>query len=148
MKVSIRTGVFETNSSSVHSCSICTEDIYKKFCEGEVWIRQKWNDEDEYLPVDEAIEKNIEYFESTLTGVSPEDLSKFESVYKESKNTWEAFNSIGLDWNHLKWNNFDYDDYFVSEDDYWNLHEYEGWSKDFKDSSGTPMVAWGYVGHD
>jgi hypothetical protein len=148
MKTSIRQGVFETNSSSVHSCSICTEDTYKKFNDGELWIRQQWNDEDEYLPVDEAIEKNIEYFKTELEDVSEEDWSKFKEVYKETKSNWEAFNAIGEDWDELKYNDLDYDKYFMSVDDYWSIHEYEDWSKKFKDANGTPMIAWGYVGHD
>ena len=148
MKVSIRQSVFETNSSSVHSCSICTEDTYKKFCNGEVWIKQSYGDEDEYIDVNEAIERNIEYFKKELNGISEEDWNKFESVYKETKNTWDAFDAIGLDWDHLKWNEFDYDYYFTSNDDYWNIHEYEDWKHSFKDSNGTPMIAWGYVGHD
>ena len=147
MKTSIRSKVFETNSSSVHSCSICTEDTYKKFNDGELWIRQKWNDEDEYIPIDEAIEKNIEYFKTEIEDVSEEDWSKFEKVYKETKSNWEAFNAIGADWDELKYD-LDYDEYFMSVDDYWSIHEYEDWTKKFKDSNGTPMIAWGYIGHD
>ena len=144
MKVSIRTGVFETNSSSVHSCSICTEDIYKKFCDGELWIRQNGNDE--YLPVDEAIEKNIEYFKSCMEYIYPKNWSKFESVYKECKNTKEAFDAIDIDWDNLKWS---YTWGFMSINDYWDIYdEYESWEKKFKDSSGTPMIAWGYTGYD
>lgn len=37
MKTNIRNNVFETNSSSVHTLCICTEDEYKKFKNGE-WL--------------------------------------------------------------------------------------------------------------
>ena len=32
----VRRGVFETNSSSTHSITICTEDEYEKFKRGEL----------------------------------------------------------------------------------------------------------------
>ena len=37
MKINIRNNVFETNSSSVHTLCICTEDEYEKFKNGE-WL--------------------------------------------------------------------------------------------------------------
>lgn len=147
MKISIRQSVFETNSSSVHSCSITTEKNYKLFNKGKVWIRQQWNDEDEYLPVDEAIERNIEYFKKEIENVSTEEWIKFEKTYRETKSFYEAFQEIDINWDEIKYN-LDYDDLFMSNDDYWEFHEYEDWSKKFKDSNGTPMIAWGYVGHD
>lgn len=42
MKKQIRRGVFETNSSSVHSITMCTESDYDKWVTGElVW--NSWN---------------------------------------------------------------------------------------------------------
>jgi hypothetical protein len=38
MKTSIRKGVFETNSSSTHSITICTKDQYKSFVNNELYI--------------------------------------------------------------------------------------------------------------
>lgn len=36
-KIQIRTGVFETNSSSVHSITMCSKDTYNKWGDGEVF---------------------------------------------------------------------------------------------------------------
>lgn len=36
MKIKIRRGVFETNSSSVHSLVMCTDDDYYKWKKGEI----------------------------------------------------------------------------------------------------------------
>lgn len=36
MKIQIRQGVFETNSSSVHSLTIVAEDDFEKFVKGEM----------------------------------------------------------------------------------------------------------------
>jgi hypothetical protein len=50
----VRHGVFETNSSSTHSITICTEDLYNKFnyghayydrCEGEIVDASKLSEE-------------------------------------------------------------------------------------------------------
>ena len=41
MKIKIRRGVFETNSSSVHSLVMCTDDDYNKWKRGEI-LYDKW----------------------------------------------------------------------------------------------------------
>lgn len=138
MKVSIRQGVFETNSSSVHSCSICTEDTYKKFNDGEVWI----NGEDDYLPKDEAIEYNLNEIKEDI----PEDkFEKFSEVYRDTCSFYEAYDAI--DEEFRKWD-IDPWDFYLNSDEFWEYYEYDDWTKHFTDANGTPMVAWGYCGHD
>lgn len=54
MKKQIRRGVFETNSSSVHSLTMCTSSDYDKWKNGElVWSR--WDDE--LIPITDEIKK-------------------------------------------------------------------------------------------
>lgn len=141
MKISIRQGVFETNSSSVHSCSICTEDNYKKFSKGEVWYKEEG---DEYLPVDEAVEFNLNMMKE-YEDVSENDFDKFAEVYRETKSFYDAFRAIGVEFH--KWD-IDVYELYLNCDSYWEYHEYEDWSHKFNDSNGTPMIAWGYCGHD
>ncbi len=50
MKRQIRRGVFETNSSSVHSLTMCSDDDFQKWKDGEVLFR-KW--EKEFVTIDE-----------------------------------------------------------------------------------------------
>lgn len=147
MKIQIRNNLFETNSSSVHSCSITTESNYNDFVKGNIWIRQQWNDEDEYLEKDKAIKRNVEFFKKKINNIDDADWVKFEEVYKDTNSLYEAFNTIDIDWCDIKYN-YDYDDYFMSYDDYWDIHEYEDWSKKFTDNAGVKMIAWGYCGHD
>ena len=138
MNINIRTGVFETNSSSVHSCSICTEDTFKKFNDGEVWIKG----EDDYLPKDEAIEYNLNAIKEDI----PEDkFEKFSEVYRDTCSFYEAYDAI--DEEFRKWD-IDPWDFYLDSETFWEYHEYEDWSKGFTDSNGTPMIAWGYCGHD
>ena len=89
MKKQIRRGVFETNSSSVHSLTMCTAEEYKKWEDGEVlfckyedmfgtkeeiieelkkkpWLRNvDWNDEDYVSDIfsDEGVKTYEEFFE-------------------------------------------------------------------------------------
>ena len=57
MKRQIRRGVFETNSSSVHSLTMCMESDFNKWVAGElVWSR--WGDE--LVPITDEIKKSKE----------------------------------------------------------------------------------------
>ena len=38
MKQTIRINTFETNSSSEHSCIICSDEEYNKLINGDLWI--------------------------------------------------------------------------------------------------------------
>lgn len=141
MKRSIRSSVFETNSSSVHSCSITTEQNYKDFNSGKVWYNEG---EDKYLPEKDAIEFNLNYIKDS-NEFTNEEFKKFTDVYKKEKNFYDAFEAINVEFN--KWDIDPYDVY-LNSDDYWDYNQYEDWWKGFNDSNGTPMVAWGYCGHD
>lgn len=57
MKRQIRRGVFETNSSSTHSLTMCTESDFEKWMNGElVWSR--WNDE--LVPITSKIRESMD----------------------------------------------------------------------------------------
>lgn len=65
MKIQVRRGVFETNSSSVHSLCICSEDDYDRFKNGELFynsyeqILTKNSDDMTY----EDFLRELEYYE-------------------------------------------------------------------------------------
>lgn len=57
MKRQIRRGVFETNSSSTHSLTMCTESDFEKWLNGElVWSR--WNDE--LVPITSKVRESMD----------------------------------------------------------------------------------------
>lgn len=57
MNRQIRRGVFETNSSSVHSLTMCTSSDYDKWKNGElVWSR--WDDE--LIPITDEIKRSMD----------------------------------------------------------------------------------------
>lgn len=79
MKIQMRTNVFETNSSSTHSMTICTENDYKAFKEGKKLIgkyslkfynnveeglaNEEWAEKEDFLTYDEFEEFVSEYYE-------------------------------------------------------------------------------------
>ena len=57
MKRQIRRGVFETNSSSTHSLTMCTESDFEKWLNGElVWSR--WNDK--LVPITSKVRESMD----------------------------------------------------------------------------------------
>lgn len=87
MKIQIRKNVFETNSSSVHSMTLCTGDDYKKFSNGEILydivenklvnkndltnpdeVYTDWDDKEykRYMTEKEFVEYIEEYYDYTM----------------------------------------------------------------------------------
>lgn len=79
MKQQIRLGVFETNSSSVHSLTMVEKSDYEKWKKGEILFSEYGcNGDSEFLPADEAIEKNLSMFDKEDL-----DLSELYLNYEE-----------------------------------------------------------------
>lgn len=57
MKRQIRRGVFETNSSSVHSMTMCMKSEFDKWVDGEL-VFDRWNSE--LVPITNKIRMSIE----------------------------------------------------------------------------------------
>ena len=83
MKEVIRRGIFETNSSSVHSLTMCSDDEYSKWRNGEVYY-DRWGSK-----FDDKSEKTER--EREREGTSTEYL------------TYEEFNK----WDYLDYETFD-----------------------------------------
>lgn len=73
MKMQIRRGVFETNSSSVHSLTMCSSEEYDKWKNGEVLY---WRDRDKFCTREEIIAEL-----KTLSWYSNVDWDDGDSVY-------------------------------------------------------------------
>ena len=143
MKIQIRRNVFETNSSSTHSCSVARREDYANFNLGKVWYKQE---DDSYLPIDEAIENNVDELKENYDyKLTDEQWEKFKVALKETKTFSGAFEAIGIPFK--RWD-IDPDAMYLSENMYWSYNDYEQWSHYFTDSAGTDMVAWGYMGFD
>ena len=124
----IRRGVFETNSSSVHSITMCMEDDFRKFENGETWHwTDGWDIDDsvaykEFVTPGEAREilKHSKYRDANvdLDGMSDEELLEYDNGEH-----FESYDTIGRDW-------------------------YESYTDSFTTPSGERVYAFGYYGHD
>ncbi len=118
MKKQIRVGVFETNSSMTHALTICTQEEYDKWQNGET-LFDRWGNKNFIISDDERIAKLKKEYED-------DNHNKYYDTFEE----FLADNGI-----------FSYDEY---SNDYYFEHFHEP----FTTPSGDEMVAFGYYGHD
>lgn len=100
MKTSVRRGVFETNSSSTHSLTLCSQNEYNKWKEGELVLN--WRDK--FITREEAIKELKEnswfqdhkskYFDWNDRELVDETLSKYEFY------TYDYYKNNCLEWFH------------------------------------------------
>ena len=123
MKRQIRYGVFETNSSSVHSLTMIDGTVYKKWENGEVLF---WEDNDEFYTREEIIEelKKSTWYSGELCypDVNWEDEDEVSDIFSEER---------------IK----TYEEYFEND---W----YETFEQSYKTPNNEEVVALGYYGHD
>lgn len=124
---SIRHGVFETNSSSTHSLTICSGEEWDRFMKGDVYLNEDaWssfssNKDKRLVTKEEAIEilTNNKYPpEINLSEISDDELNIF-------------FRDNGV----------------YNNENYWD--EYlESFSEKYTTKNGETVVAFGQYGHD
>ena len=145
----VRQGVFETNSSSTHTLTICSKDDFDKWKHGEVfWLDNDWC----------KLQTNKSF-------VTPEELEELAEKYNEEQqkriDAGDKFTHT-VDTDKILNEHRDYDSYY---DSYWdtersNLEAYtmddwyalngdlETYSRSFTSPSGDEMVAFGAFGYD
>lgn len=133
MKRQIRRGVFETNSSSTHSLTMCLKSDYDKWESGEVllFIGSGW-----CYPDDNKPEKN--HFYTKEEAIAFEKVSK----YPPAKDLdWDNENEV-MDMLH--------DNEWFDSDYYWNDYcsEYETFEDELTTPNGDDVVTFGYYGYD
>lgn len=94
MKIQVRRGVFETNSSSVHSLVMCSDDDYNKWKKGEL-LYSKWDDR--FYTLEEALKE--EGYENTENI----DVNMLSEDFKRHFLDHERFNS----WHYMDFETFD-----------------------------------------
>ena len=126
MKRQVRRGVFETNSSSVHSLTMCSKSEYDEFEKGNMYI-ERWGSR---IYSKEELIENFKKMRDWRT--------------KELKYS-------GVDWNNEEeFNRVLEETDFVTGDKYWDIvsEEYETFEKSYTGKNGESVVAFGYYGHD
>ena len=123
MKMQIRRGVFETNSSSVHSITMCTGSDFDRWTDGELLF---WEDEKKFGTRDEIIEdlqKSTRY----------DGKLRYPDINWDDK---DQVSDIFNDENIKTFNQYFQNDWFET---YWEAYTTPG---------GENVVAFGYYGHD
>ena len=125
MKKQIRRSVFETNSSSVHSLTMCTSEEYGKWEDGEV-LFWKWEDK----------------------------FGTREEIINELKSKRYSYGSKELYYSNVNWEDEDeVSDVFSDEgiqtcEEFFDNEYFETFKQCYTTPSGDEVVAFGYYGHD
>jgi len=120
----IRRGVFETNSSSVHSITMCSQEEYSKWESGELY-KERYGDE---FKTKEEIVKEL-----------------------KEKTHWKTKELIyaDVDWNDVEVvNDLIKENGYFKEEEYWDDLDYETFSDTYTTKTGETVVAFGYYGED
>lgn len=122
--VQIRRGVFETNSSSVHSLTMCSGEQYEKWESGEVLY---WKGRDKFGTKEDIIEelKTMRYSWSK------------ELCYPDVN--WENENDV---------NDVFSDEEIQTCEDFFDNEWFETFEESYITPNGEKVVAFGYYGHD
>ena len=126
MKLQVRQGVFETNSSSTHSVSVCLATDWDAFNSGDLWMRPC---DGKMLPADEAEKFNEELINSRV-----ENSKQWNNPYTRE----EIIEDYATD-------------LYKSHADYCDWAEntcYDFFDEGAVLSNGTHVVTFGYYGHD
>jgi hypothetical protein len=122
MKKQIRRGVFETNSSSVHSITMCTDKEYTDWCSGAMLIQ-----DERFITKEDAI-KELQ----TETLYKSNELMYADTDWKNEKEVDKLLKSCA---------------YYTTEQ-YWGSIDFETFRDSYKTPSGEVIHAFGYYGID
>lgn len=136
MRTQIRRGVFETNSSSVHSITICSEEEFNKWKDGEL-LFSRW-DEEFIKPCvlsDADKERAKVRYETRRTGY----MKKWDELTDELKE--KSYRQYAKD-------NGIIDEDAETYDEYMHGRDLESFVEYYRSNSGDDIVAFGCYGYD
>lgn len=121
----IRQNVYETNSSSTHSISICTSDEFEKFKKGEVYFNNYWCSSDK--PIKDKLFVTLDEILASVDEYEVKEIK--EAMENEDDLDYVLFNT-----GFQSYNNFGGD--------------HEVYEEDYTTPGGEHIVAFGYYGQD
>ncbi len=137
MKRQVRCGVFETNSSSTHSMTMCSEEEFEAWKRGEV-LFQPYGEKD---------------FVSA-TELSTNDKKKAEEDYEETKDDFQKdWNDLSEDAKQKYYTKYAKQNGLIDEDaktyeQYMSYSDLEKFVQRYTSKSGDKIVAFGKYGYD
>ena len=127
----VRRGVFETNSSSVHTLTICLKEDYDKWIKGEVYLNNFCGD------------SNSPY-------IDKEFVTRDEALHIILKSNWVPDDfPDNEDWNKEEIQSYIdeiLEDVFIKFDNYGN--DFEWFEKEYKTPLNEDVIVFGYYGYD
>ena len=135
MKRQIRCGVFETNSSSVHTLTICDLDTYEKWINGEL-LFDKWS-EKFIKPIPKLSDLQKDDAKKAYIKSMKTYWKEWDELSIEEKEKWYC--EYGLNHGLLSEGAQTYDEYFD------NSYTY---AENYTTQSGDNIVVFGYYGCD
>ena len=125
--IQIRRNVFETNSSSTHSITMCMKSDYDLWIKDKVWFIDRYDAE--FLPWNELIEY--------ITKTQYVDIDDIETIKKDYADGYiERVEDMLADYDVYSYNSWL--DYKTSE--------FERYKDEFTTPSGETIVSFGYYG--
>ena len=145
----VRQGVFETNSSSTHTLTICSKDDFDKWKHGEVfWLDNDWGKlqtNKSFVTPEELEELTEKYNEEEQKRIDAGDeyakLLDMDKVLNELRD-YDSWNDSYWDTERSSLEAYTMDDWYARNGD---LETYE---RSFTSPSGDEMVAFGAFGYD
>lgn len=136
MKRQIRRGVFETNSSSTHSLTMCSEEEFEQWKNGKVLFDE---DGETFVKASELSNKDKEYA-----------AQEYEDNKDEYSKDWSELSETAKERYYTKYAK---ENDFINEDaktyDEWNNdYELETFVDKYTTKSGDRVVAFGKYGYD
>lgn len=122
MKKQIRRGVFETNSSSVHSITMCSDDEYKSWMKGDAYIADSSIYTREEIIQELKVEKHWKTKELRYPNVN-----------------WDDEDEV---------NELIYDNDYKTYSQYFDDMEFETFDDSYTTKGGEKIHAFGYYGRD
>lgn len=129
MKRQIRRGVFETNSSSTHSITMCIKSEYDRWCIGKTYLYTGYGYgfSDDFKPK----ENNFYTYDECIEFLK-------HNKYVVDENTNELLEDLDIDTALSEYG-------FMHADD---ENDYEWFNETYETPSGEVVVAFGYYGYD
>lgn len=136
MKIQIREGVFESNSSSTHTLCICTEEQFSAWRRGEV-LYDRWNDC--FVKPTEMTEEDKENAKEYYVNSMDKYWKEWEELTEQERHEWyekyaeeNGFQREGCD---------TYDDYMYNS-------YLDSYSESYTTEHGDQIHVFGHYGYD
>lgn len=149
MILQVRQGVFETNSSSTHTLTICTKEDYEDWEHGDkFWLDNDWGKlqtSKSFVTSEELEELTEKYNEEKQKRIDAGDkyakVLDIDKVLNERRD-YDSWNDSYWDTERSSLKAYTMDDWYARNGD---LETYE---RSFTSPSGDEMVAFGAFGYD